>query len=439
MQSSLAEQFMAMSEAERANRLQRLTTDERKLLAWSWPIHARPDQLAPAGDWWCWMIMSGRGWGKTRTGAQWIIERAEQGLGPIALIGQTAGDVRDTMIELGDSCIMRCSPPWFTPTYEPSKRRLTWPNGVTATTFSGDEPDQLRGPQHQTVWADEPAKWKNANDAWSNMEFGLRLGESPRCMATTTPRPIPLIKQLLADARVHVTRGNTMDNASNLSGLFLDRMRERYEGTRLGRQELAGELLDDNPNALWQRINIETARLPEAPQLQRVVVGVDPAATSNASSDETGIVVAGVARVNGVTHGYILDDLTIKGSPETWGKRAVLGYRKHEADRIVAEVNNGGEMVAHVIHTQARNVPVRQVRATRGKALRAEPIAALYEQGRVHHVGVFPELEDQMCEFDPSMGNQKSPDRMDALVWTLTELMINGGSGTYAATRNRRV
>jgi len=321
------------------------------------------------------------------------------------------------MVELGESSILSISPPWFMPEYEPSKRRLTWPNGSQAIIYSGDEPDQLRGPQHAKASVDELAKFKYPQDTWDNLMMGLRIGANPQVVVGTTPRPIKILKALLADPKCVVSRGHTLDNRANLAPSFLEFITKRYEGTRLGRQELSGEILDDNPNALWARDDIESTRVMKAPELIRIVVGIDPAVTSNEGSDETGIIVAGLGRDN---HGYILDDVTVKASPEKWARAAATAYYTHKADRIIGEVNNGGDMVEFTIHTVDRNVPFKAVHASRGKVIRAEPISALYEQKKVHHVGTFPELEDQLCEWVPG---GKSPDRLDALVWALTELM----------------
>lgn len=375
------------------------------------------------------MVQAGRGFGKTRVGAEETRRRVECGIaGRIEIIGQTAADVRDVMIE-GDSGILACSPPWFYPKYEPSKRRVTWPNGAVATTFSGDEPGQLRGPQCHFAWADELAKWKYPQEAWDNLEFGLRLGDLPQVVVTTTPRPIPIIKNLVADPQTVVTRGSTKDNWDNLAQIFIERVVRKYEGTRLGRQELDAEILDDNPNALWTRANIEKLRVAKAPDLQRIVVAVDPNVADPKDADpnkiaECGIVVAGVTEGRD-PHAYILDDATATGTPNQWGLAVLTAYNKFKADRVVAEVNQGGAMVEFVIGTVARDngqrIPITLVYATRGKLIRAEPVSALYEQGKVHHVGAFPTLEDQMCEWEPGM---KSPDRMDALVWALTELIV---------------
>ena len=324
------------------------------------------------------------------------------------------------MVE-GESGILAVSPPWCRPLYESSKRRLSWPNGAKATLYSGDEPDQLRGPQHDLAWADEPAKWKNACAAWDNLELGLRLGNHPRVLATTTPRTIPLLKRLLGDAGTVVTRGSTYENADNLAPAFLERVKTRYEGTRMGRQELHAEMLEDVPGALWQLDNLEKYRVRAAPPLSRIVIGIDPATTSGEDSNETGMIVAGKGKDG---EAYVLEDLSCRLSPDGWARRAIAAFRRHKADRIVAETNNGGELVEGVLRTVMPNVPYRRVHASRGKAVRAEPISALYEQGRVHHVGFWGALEGQMCSFTPER-LEGSPDRVDALVWCLTELMEN--------------
>ena len=329
------------------------------------------------------------------------------------------------MVE-GESGLLSVGPENERPHYEPSKRRLTWPNGAIATLYSAEDPDQLRGPQHDWAWCDELASWKRP-ETWDMLLFGLRLGDDPRVVITTTPRPTKQIKELIADPTCHVTRGSTYENRANLAPAFFSQIVRRYEGTRLGRQELLAEILDDNPGALWRRADIEGAAVATCPDLKRIVVAVDPAATHTEDSDETGIVVCGIAH-NG--EGYVLDDMSLKGSPHEWGSQAVAGYTKYKADRLVAEVNNGGDMVEHTVRTVSPNVSYRAVHASRGKVIRAEPIAALYEQGRVHHVGTFPTLEDQLCQWEPGM---KSPDRLDALVWALTDLMLEPAveSGTW--------
>ncbi|MDD5050106.1 MAG: terminase family protein [Methanoregulaceae archaeon] len=390
---------------------------------YAWDKIAHLGQIPPKDKpWFCYLMRSGRGGGKTRAGAEWVLQRVRDGYQHIALIGQTAADVRDTMVEVGPSSIMKIAREDEKPYYEPSKRRLTFPNGAVATTFTGEEPDQLRGPAHDTVWIDELAKFKYAQDTWDNMEMGLRLGDNPQVFVTTTPRPIPLIKELVTDTSVIDVRFSTSQNAENLSPLFLKRVMEKYAGTRLGRQELEGEILDDNPYALWQRDIIENLRVPRPPPLIRVVVGVDPAVSSGDESAETGIITAGIA-ANG--HCYVLGDASLQGTPNAWAIAVTKSYHTHNADRVIGEVNNGGDLVEVNLRTVDRHIPFRAVHASRGKLIRAEPIAALYEQGKVHHVGTFPQLEDQMCEWVPG---EKSPDRMDALVWAITELTMKGPS-----------
>jgi phage terminase large subunit-like protein len=393
-------------------------------LRWNWRNHARAEQLAPDWPWQIWLILAGRGWGKTRTGAETVRQWVKDGYRRIALVGSTAADVRDVMIE-GDSGLLNISPRHERPEYLASSRKLVWPNGAYALLFSAEEPDRLRGPQHDAAWADELAAWKYP-EAYDMLMFGLRLGTNPRAIVTTTPRPTTVVRELLKGEgkSVAVTRGSTFDNAVNLASTFLDKIVTKYEGTRLGRQELYAEVLDDVPGALWNRTIIEQVRVH--PVLDRIVVAIDPAVTSAETSDETGLVIAGRAQVNGIPHGYVLADLTLKASPDTWAKKACQAYHSYHADRIVAEVNNGGDLVETTLRMVDRNVAYKSVHASRGKRVRAEPVAALYEQGRVHHVGAHPLLEDQMCLFNPedpaAMG---SPDRVDALVWALTELMVD--------------
>ena len=397
-----------------------------------WRQIARPSQVAPDGDWRTWLILAGRGWGKTRTGGEWVHEQVEKGCRRIALVGPTAADVRDVMIE-GESGILATGA--NRPHYEPSKRRLTWPNGAQAFAYSADEPERLRGPQHDAAWADELAAWRYP-EAWDQLMFGLRLGEDPRCVVTTTPKPTKQVKELAKADTTHLTRGTTYENLENLAPAFAEQIIRKYEGTRIGRQELNAEILEDIEGALWTRAMLDDHRTESAPEMTRVVVAVDPAVTANEDSDETGIVVAGLGTDG---HGYILDDLSSLLTPDGWARRAVAAYRSHEADRIVGEVNNGGDLVEVNIRTVDRNVSYRAVRASRGKRSRAEPVAALYEQGRVHHVGDYPKLEDQMCSWVPNTG-LRSPDRMDALVWAITELMLGSvrtmrvaGAGTPTA------
>jgi phage terminase large subunit-like protein len=424
----------SLSPAARAALLETLPAETVDTLAYDWEVWARDAQLPPAGEWVWWLVLAGRGFGKTRTGAEFIRSRVAAGARSIALIGPTAGDTRDTMVEVGPGSILKNSPPWDMPDYEPSKRRLTWKNGAVATLFSADEPERLRGPQHDTIWADELGAWRYQRETWDMAAFGFRLGE-PRGIITTTPRPTEVVRELLTDPTVRVTRGSTFDNAANLAGSFLTKLVRRYEGTRLGRQELYAELLEDTPGALWTLGLLDTNRVRTAPELVRLVVAVDPqAAEPNATDEdnaETGIVAAGTD-LRG--DGYVLRDASGHLSPGEWGERAVLLHDELEADAIVGEVNNGGAMVGYVVRTAAEklfrekkrptpHINFRSVSASRGKLTRAEPIAALDEQHRVHHVGAFAQLESQMITWVPG---EKSPDRMDARVWALTELMLSG-------------
>jgi len=428
----------SLSVEDRRKLLSELSEQEAEALLYDWRFWARPNQLAPNGDWRYWLILAGRGFGKTRAGAEWVREEVQTGRrGRLAFVARTAADTRDVMVEemsqAAGSGILQVSPPWFRPEYEPSKRRLTWPNGATATLYSSDEPDLLRGPQHDGAWADELAAWQYPQ-AWDMLMMGLRLGNDPRAVITTTPKATQLIKELIKDPMCVVTKGSTYDNLANLAPSFLNVILRKYEGTRLGRQELYAEILDDVEGALWTHDIIDNLRVDECPDLIRIVVAIDPqgahrqAGQKRAIEDEvdseTGIVVAGVAR-NG--HCYVLADLSVDASPDGWASRAVNAYHDYKADRICAEVNFGGDMVLSTIRTADRNVPVTKLHASRGKLIRAEPIAALYEQGRVHHVGSFPQLEDQMCNWVPG---DSSPDRLDALVWALTEVGLGGRVST---------
>ena len=418
-----------MTKEQQAKIVDQLPDNEIEDLKYLWEFHARPDQWLPEGNWDNWLILAGRGFGKTRTGAESIralvcgdTPLAAGQYSRVALVAETAADARDVMVE-GDSGIMGVHPKAFRPIYEPSKRRLTWPNGAVGTLYNATEPDQLRGPQHDLGWCDELAKWRYAQETWDQMSFGLRLGSKPRAIITTTPRPLPIIKKLIADDRTFVTRGSTYDNRDNLAGSFLKSIEEKYEGTRLGRQEISAEVLDDAPGALWSRTILDEKRVKPAdlPDMQRVVVAIDPAASADDEGNaETGIVCAGLG-VDG--RGYVLDDQSCRLSPLGWARRALATYDLNRGDRIVAELNQGGNMVESTIRSARDGVPFTGVRASRGKVTRAEPIAALYEQGRISHVGNFPELEDQMVLFTAyGIEGDTTADRVDALVWAFTEL-----------------
>ncbi len=378
-----------------------------------WPLWARAAQLPPSTHWRIWLILAGRGWGKTRTGAEWIREIAESNPDArIALVGETLHDVRSVMVE-GESGLLAIAPPWHYPTFIPSNRLLKWPNGAQAQLFSAEDPEQLRGPQFTHAWCDELAKWRYPA-SWDNLLMALRLGEIPQVCVTTTPRPVPLLKALLEDQSVAITRGKTIENSSNLSKSFMKDMQHRYANTRLGRQELEGEMLSDVPNALWQRklFRYSESRLPE---FQRIVVAIDPAV----GKGETGISVCGIDS-EGLF--YVLEDATQTGSPEQWAQRAAILCKQYGADRLIAEKNNGGDLVKATLKAANVPIPVTLVTASKGKTSRAEPVATLYEQGRVLHKQHFSALEDQLCSYTGASG-QSSPDRMDALVWALTALM----------------
>lgn len=403
-----------------------LSDEDIARLLFDWRFWARPAQLAPSGRWRVWLILAGRGFGKTRAGAEWVRQRVEAGRARrVALVGETAADVRGVMIE-GESGLLAIAPPWNRPRWEPSKRLLTWPNGAIATAYSADDPEQLRGPQFDAAWADELAKWRYPA-AWDNLMFALRLGSDPRCVATTTPRPRPWLRPILADPAARVTRGSTRDNAMNLAPGFLAEILRRYEGTRLGRQEIDGVLLEDVPGALWPAALLEAAQESAAPELVRIVVAVDPSGTGGAeeAGDEIGIIIAGR---DAEGRGHVLADRSARLSPADWGRAAVAAYHEFRADRLIAERNFGGAMVGHVIATVDAGVPVSLVTASHGKRVRAEPVAALYEQGRVKHLPGLSALEAQLAGFTrDGYHGTGSPDRADALVWALSDLLLRPG------------
>lgn len=436
MNLSTAESLASLPEDQWKEILASLTDAQTDALVWDWQFWARQSQKEPPGDWLTWLILAGRGFGKSRAGAEtiraWVCGSTPLAGGRykrIALIAETAADARDVMVE-GVSGLLAVHPPAFRPLYEPSKRRVTWKNGAVATLFNATEPDQLRGPNFDSAWCDELAKWQYARETWDMLQFGLRLGDRPRQIVTTTPRPVPVVKELLAASTTVVTRGATMENRGNLAASFLKQITARYAGTRLGRQELDAEVLDDNPSALWTRAMIEDATIKKAemPRLARIAVAIDPSGTKgNDEGDDIGIVAAGKGNDGKM---YVLADKTCQKGPAGWGKEAVDLYKDLAADVIVGERNFGGAMVEHVIRTVDDTVPFKEVTASRGKWVRAEPVSSLYERGMVKHVGSFPELEDEMCSFGPDgLADGKSPNRMDALVWAATELML-GDVGT---------
>ncbi len=399
-------------------------------------------------DWFTWAIIAGRGFGKTRTGSEFVIDKAREMPGSHgALVGATADDARKTMLSAGlehmeeASGILKVSPPDFRPEYKPSLRTLTWPNGTVATLYTAEEPDRLRGPQHHWGWVDEIAAWAHELEAWDQLLFGMRLGATPQICLTTTPRAVRVLRELLERASTVVSRGRTRDNAANLSAAFIREIESKFAGTRMGRQELDGELLEDTPGALWQRAMWERrgARLSERPvDLTRIVVAVDPSGGSGKENDEQGITVCG-REAGRDAKGYLLADLSCKLSADGWARRAVQAYVDWDADRILCEINFGGDMVESVIQTAARSmglghVPTKMLHVSKGKQVRAEPVSALYEQNRCPHVGVFPELEDELCSWVPNTG-QRSPNRLDALVLCMTELLIEGQVATYKKPR----
>lgn len=434
---SLAQSLASLPPRQQAKALReaKLTDEEADALLRDWAFWARPSQRTPQGEWFVWLILAGRGWGKTRTGAEYIRDALLSNPGwRAALVAETIADARDTMVEGEESGLLALLRPCdlrggsVETAWNRSLGELYFANGSKAKTFSAEKPGLLRGPQHHVAWCDEAAKWRDAPDGtvedttWSNLMFGLRLGTDPRCVVTTTPKPVKLLREIIASDSTHLTHGTTYENLPNLAAAFRANIMAKYEGTRLGRQELMAEMLEDVPGALWDRANLYETRVTEAPALRRIVVGVDPSVSSGEDSAECGIVVAGLGADG---HGYVLDDRSRRDSPHGWATEAVTAYHAHSADRVVAEVNNGGELVELIVHTIDSNVAYKAVHAQKGKAARAEPIAALYEQRKVHHVGTFDELEDQLCSYTPGA---QSPDRLDALVWALTELMLTGAS-----------
>lgn len=410
----------SLPEAERQAKIEALPDAVKAQLRWHWPFWARPNQLAPEGDWRTWLILAGRGFGKTEAGAQWIRQRVESGARSIALVAETQKDLEEVMV----ARLLKISPSHMMPKVRYKPVRLVWPNGAEALGYNGTEPDQLRGPEFDTAWVDELAKYRYARDLWDMLQFTMRSGDDPRVLATTTPRPIPVLREVMANPSTIITRGSTMDNKDNLAEAFIDAVVSKYAGTRLGRQELDGEILDDVPGALWTRAMLERAICDTLPEMSRVVVAVDPSGTDgNDDGDSVGIVVTGRG-IDG--RGYVLEDLTCKLSPDGWARRACEAYHRWGADRLVAERNFGGAMVKSVIKTADASVAYKEVTASRGKTARAEPVSALYEQGRVSHVRGLAELEDQMTLMTMSgYAGEGSPDRVDAAVWGLTEVMLS--------------
>jgi|SRR5882757_2266202 len=438
-------EFAAWSRERKYEYIKKSPKERAWRLKYTWRAWARDNQLAPLGDWSTWVIKAGRGFGKTRAGAEWIVEKAWEYPGVhIALVGRTVSDVRDVMIN-GLSGIVTISPPWFMPTYYPSKRLLIWPNGSYATTYSADVPDQMRGPQHSFAWGDELASWQYWG-AFDQLSFGLRIypapGIEPQAVFTTTPRNTKEIKALLADPSTIVTNGSMYDNRENLAKRFIRDIERRYSGTRLGRQEIQGLIIDDIDGALWKRDWIENNRLAlpgDCPELKRIVIGVNPPDSLNQDMEgppECGIIVAGLGIDN---RGYILEDYSIAGTPNEWGTNVLEAYNKYKADCIVGDINHGGDMVGAVIKSTAessnlKHVPFEIVRASRGKQPLAEAVSNLYQKKEVLHVGTYPDLEDQQCNW---LHGERTPDRFGACIWTITNLMVS--YGTQSAFREEDV
>lgn len=416
-----ASDLLKLPKDEQTRLINSLTEAQAQALYYDWSFWARPEQLEPPGlgkdGKFIWFTKAGRGFGKTRMFAEWVIEKIKtHGYRHLSLVGAAADEVRDIMIE-GESGIMACSPPWFYPTYEPSKKRIEWPNGARGQIFYGTEPDKARGAQSDLIWSDEVAKWRYPQDTFDNLLLGLRLGNNPLCGVSSTPKPTKFIKELAKRSDVIMTGGSTFDNINNLAAPFIETILRKYKGTRLELQEIYAKIIDDNPNALWKREWIECARSISPPELVTIVVAIDPAASHDVeTSNEHGIVVVGKSADKQY---YVLEDMSMVGTPDQWARQAIAGYHKYRANMIVAEKNQGGDMVRSTLEQVNRNIKIELVWASRGKVTRAEPISALYEQGRVHHVGSFADLEDQMCEWVPG---DPSPDRMDALVWGISSL-----------------
>ena len=408
--------------------------DARERLSYDWTFMGRPKQLPPPGRWSTWHLRAGRGFGKSRCGAEWVRMKVErEGCMRGAMVAPTAADARDVMVE-GPSGILAVSPPWNRPLYEPSKRRLTWPNGAQCALYSAEEPDRLRGPQHDYAWCDELAAWQRLHDAWDMLQFGLRQGEHPQALITSTPRGLQFLRDLEKDPSTVTVTGTTYENRDNLAPGFIDRIRKKYEGTRLGLQEIDAQILDDNPGALWKRKQIEAKRMTTEEfarlQMRQVVVGLDPSTTANKTSDEAGIVAVGMGMCgcNGTAelHGFVLEDATDIYTPVQTCEKVAEVYDRRLANKVLGETNQGGDWIKSLLRTHPRSsrLAYEGVHAKDGKRLRAEPVSSLYEQGRVHHVGVHAILEDQMCTWDPKSSDD-SPDRVDALVHALTHLLIS--------------
>lgn len=422
---SIVERISQLPKPERDQLILSLSPERAAALKYDWPSWARSNQLPPPGSWSYWMVKAGRGFGKTRTGAEFIRQKIKDGAKQLNIIVRTVGDIEKILVRSSGGVLKVCAdderPRWIA-----NKRLFEWPGGATTFVFTAEEPDSLRGPECEFLWADELASWRYGQETWDNAMMGLRLGQNPQAIITTTPRPTKLVRELIANPFTALTAGTTYENRANLAPAFYTQIIQKYEGTRLGRQELLAEVLDDNPGALFKLSDIEGARVQKLPPLVRIVVAMDPATTSNEESDEWGIIAAGQDGRD-PAHFYVLADESDVYTPDEAAKQAVRLYHRLGADRIVGEANNGGDMIEALIRHQDANVSYKKVTASRGKAVRAEPISALYEQGRVHHHGMFAQLEDQSCSWQPGI-DKDSPDRMDAMVWAMTEL-AEGSSG----------
>ncbi len=422
---SIVERISALPKHERDRLIRSLSPEKAFALRYDWPSWARPNQLPPPGSWSYWMVKAGRGFGKTRTGAETLRQKIKDGVKQANIIVRTVGDIEKVLVRSSGGVLKVC-PPDERPTWVANKRLFLWPNGATTFVFTAEEPDSLRGPECEFLWADELASWRYGQETWDNAMMGLRLGENPQAIITTTPRPTKLVREIIANPFTVLTAGTTYENRANLATAFYTQIIQKYEGTRLGRQELLAEVLDDNPGALFKLSDIEGARVGKLPPLIRIVVAMDPATTSTEESDEWGIIAAGQDGRD-PAHFYIMADESGIYSPDEAAKQAVRLYYRLGADRLVGEANNGGDMIEALIRHQDANVSYKKVTASRGKVTRAEPVSALYEQHRGHHHGTFALLEDQMQNYNPKVDDD-SPDRMDAMVWAMTEL-AEGSSG----------
>lgn len=437
--SFTAKELRELPDDEVAKALSKLGKTQLEQLQKDWKFWARPEQLEPKGDWNVWWINAGRGNGKTRAGTEWVREQVKNGHKRIAAVASTNSDIERVMVKGESGFLNICSKhdkthkgvPMGFPEWSPTKRTLSWENGAKVEFYSAEEPERLRGPQFSCAWGDELAAWNKDQETWDMLQFCLRLGKHPRVMVTTTPKSTKLVRKLIKDPKTHVTIGSTFDNSDNLADTYLTAVREQYEGTRLGRQELYAEILTENEGALWTADMIDACQIDrdDLPEMVRKIVAIDPAVSANAESDSTGLVVAGLGE-DGL--GYILGDYTFKGMPEAWAKKAIDLYHEFECDRVIYESNQGKDLIPTVLRTIDPNIPLKGVHASRNKNARAEPVSALYEQSKVMHVrnpldasASLNELETQMCTWEP-LGKHKSPDRLDAMVWAITELLLKG-------------